>query len=394
MPILTCLIPAFPIALLARAAPTLAEWPLAVVGPDERILAVTPPAEHAGVLPGQTARQARTACPDLALRDADLPACQAEFDALLSLLDAFAPRVEPAGLGRAFLDVPDLAASAALPFCQDLGRQVRRDFGAALQPALGCDQGKFTAHAAATYARPGTVRVVLGAAEQPFLRPLPVRLLPLPAESQLRLRYLGLHTLGQYADLPPAAVLQQFGAAGRLAHRWARGHDDRPVTPRQQRPSVTASADFDPPLDAAPPLLMAAIRLLEHPLAQLRDKLQAVQVLSATREFTTGACETDRWALAAPTTDRARLTQLLDGRWQAHAWEGAVVRLSLTLSEIQDEVGQQLTLFAESSAVSDLAHLVKPLQVRYGAACLLRATVLASRAPRVERRVVWQEAAS
>ena len=195
MAILTCLIPAFPVALLARSDPALGERPLAVVGPEDRVLAATPSAEHTGVLLGQTARQARLACPDLVLRDVDLVACQAEFDALLALLDDFAVRVEPSGLGRAFLDVPDLDGAEALPFCQSLGRQVRHDFGATLQPSLGCDQGKFTAHAAATYTRPGSVRVVLGSAEQPFLRPLPVGLLPLPADSQLRLRYLGLNVL-------------------------------------------------------------------------------------------------------------------------------------------------------------------------------------------------------
>jgi hypothetical protein len=35
--------------------------------------------------------------------------------------------------------------------------------------------------------------------------------------------------LGQYAALPPSAVLQQFGKAGRLAQRFAQGKDDRPV---------------------------------------------------------------------------------------------------------------------------------------------------------------------
>ena len=394
MAILTCLIPAFPVALLARSDPALVEQSLAVVGPNDHVLAATPVALEGGVVLGQSARQARLACPDLLLRDVDLAACQAEFDALLALLDDFAVRVEPSGLGRAFLDVPDLDGPNALPFCQSLGRQVRQDFGAALQPALGCDQGKFTAHAAATYTRPGSVRVVLGPAEPPFLRPLPVGLLPLPDESQLQLRYLGLHCLGQYADLPPRAVLQQFGIAGRLAHQWARGRDDRPVMPRQQRPSLTVSAEFDPPLDAAPPLLLNALRLLERPLAQLKDRLQTVQALSATREFTTGQVETDRWTPATPTSDRARLGRLLADRWQARAWDGAVVRLSLTLSEIQDEVGQQLGLFTETASTSGLMPLVRPLQVRYGSMRLLRASVPSSRAPRVERRVVWHEAAS
>ena len=82
MAILTCLIPAFPVALLARSDPALVEQSLAVVGPNDHVLAATPVALEGGVVLGQSARQARLACPDLLLRDVDLAACQAEFDAL------------------------------------------------------------------------------------------------------------------------------------------------------------------------------------------------------------------------------------------------------------------------------------------------------------------------
>jgi uncharacterized membrane protein YccC len=55
--------------------------------------------------------------------------------------------------------------------------------------------------------------------------------------------------LGQYAALPPSAVLQQFGKAGRLAQRFAQGKDDRPVISRWQTPRRTVSREPDAPLD-------------------------------------------------------------------------------------------------------------------------------------------------
>ncbi len=394
MAILTCAIPAFPLALLTRAEPALIDQALAVLGPDDRVLASTAAAVQAGVRPGQTARQVRVICPEVEIRSADLAACQAEFEEVLSLLDDMAPRVEPAGLGRAFLDAPGLDETTAPAFCQDVGRRVRREFGAALQPAVGCDSGKFTALAAASHTRPGAVRVVMGQAERPFLRPLSVRLLPLPSDSQWRLHLLGIRDLGQYADLPPRAVLQQFGNAGRLAQRWAQGQDDRPVVPRAERPTLTAATEFEAPLDALPPLLMAATRLLERPLTQLSDRFQAAQVVSATREWSTGGKQTDRWRLPTPTAERRRLLQLLADRWQGQAWEGAVVGLTLTLSEIQDTWAEQMSLFPTTGDSQENDAWLKSFQMRHGAERILQARVQQPTARRVEKRTVWRAVAS
>ena len=213
MAIVCCAIPDFPLALLARAEAAVWERPVALTDPDERVIAATPPAQAAGVSAGQSARQARLLCRELHLQAADLPAAEGEFAALLALLDDYSDAVEPFKLGSAYLTAPDLDERSAPGFCTALGSGIRRAFGQALQPAIGCDQGKFTASAAARRTRTGAVRVVLGAAEQPFLRPLPVGWLPLSAVHQRLLGYLGIDTLGQFADLPPPAVFQQFGAA-------------------------------------------------------------------------------------------------------------------------------------------------------------------------------------
>lgn len=390
MSVIACVLPAFPLALLARQEPALWERPAAALDPDERVLALTAPAQKAGVSIGQSARQARLLCPDLRLHPADLAAVQAENDALLSLLDDYTGAVEALAPGRAYLAADDTAASAALPFCQDIGRRIRREL--ALLAALGCDRSKFTAHAAAQQTRPGSVRVVLDESEHRFLRPLPVTLLPLPAEHQRLLAHLGIRSLGQFADLPAAAIFQQFGAAGRLAQAWAQGHDQRPVIPRQRRPTFARSAAFDPALAHLPTLLAAAERLLAPTLAELRAHLQAVQTLHAACHFTHGPSQVESILSPAPTTDARRLLGPLAARWQARTWQQPVAELTLTLSDIQEAPGEQLALFPGEGAPSDLlAATLAHLQVRYGPGRFLRAEVSDALALRVERRVRWRE---
>ncbi|RME81667.1 MAG: hypothetical protein D6775_13015 [Caldilineae bacterium] len=392
MPVLSCYIPAFPLALLKRANPRLVQRPLALVGNDERVLVASRPALNAGVMPGQTARQARIACPELLLQEVDLMQARNEFEALLSLLDLYSDAVEPAGLGNVYLAAPDLKVEEAVAYCQDLGRHIRREFGKALQPAIGCDRSKFTARAAARHTHTGTVRVVLGEAEVPFLRPLPVRLLPLPKEDLRLLGFLGIYTLGQYAALSPRAVFQQFGSRGRLAQEWARGHDRRPVIPRDKRPNLSGGLAFDPPVETLPGLLAAAEDVLLQLLTRLQERFQAAQLLQARLSFVFGSDYQDVWHLAAPTSALPRLLALLSERWQEQPWPAPVSALSLTLGEIQEAADEQLTLFpGAGTPVELLGEWVSQVRRRYGEGRLLQARVLHPTRLQVEQRVSWQE---
>ncbi|MBX7234013.1 MAG: hypothetical protein K1X65_06480 [Caldilineales bacterium] len=390
MAVIACTIPAFPVALLARADPSLWARPLAVLDADERVLALTQPAQAVGVRPGQHARQARTACPDLLLHPADLPGLHAAHESILSLLDDFTDALEPLAWGGAFLAVADAGAATALPFCQQIGRRLRAEL--ALAAAIACDAGKFTAQAAAATTRTGAVRVVLGEAEQAFLRPLPLQLLPLGVEQQHLLAYLGIYTLGQFADLPPAAVFQQFGPAGRLAQQWARGQDDRPVIPRHRRPSHTRALSFDPPLDRLPTLLAASERLLAPLLTALQDRLQAAQTLQAVYIFADGSQEDDFWRLTLPTAHSEQLLGLLATRWRQKAWAQPLAGLSLTLGEVQETAGEQLLLFPGEGAPADLlTDFLRHLRGRFGEGRFLRAEVAQPLLLRVEQRARWQE---
>lgn len=390
MAVIACILPAFPLALLARQEPALWERAAAALDPDERVLALTAPAQKAGVSIGQSARQARLLCPDLRLHPADLAAIQTENEALLALLDDYTGAVEALTPGRAYLAADDTAASTALPFCQDIGRRIRREL--ALLAALGCDRSKFTAHAAAQQTHPGSVRVILDEGEQRFLRPLPVTLLPLPAEHQRLLAHLGIRSLGQFADLPAAAVFQQFGPAGRLAQAWAQGHDQRPLIPRQKRPTFTHSITFDPALAQLPSLLAAAESLLAPTLTELQAHLQAAQSLHAACHFAHGPSYTEAILLPAPTTNARRLLGPLAARWQARTWQQPAAGLALTLGGIQEAPGEQLALFPGEGAPADLlAAALAQLRVRYGPGRFLRAEVGDALALRVERRVRWRE---
>ncbi len=63
MPIVSCYIPAFPLALLARSQPDLVQKPVALFDPDERVLAVSAPAIQEGVDPDAVCGRLRQYAP-------------------------------------------------------------------------------------------------------------------------------------------------------------------------------------------------------------------------------------------------------------------------------------------------------------------------------------------
>lgn len=394
MSILYCTVPHFAAALVRRDDPSLQNRPLVLIGPQERVFAVSVEAAECGVVAGLTARVAEIRCPEARLLEADVAAHRQEVETLLQLLERSSPRVEPHGWGAAYVDLGDLARdhTAGVALCSEIGRAVRRELGETLQPALGWDQSKFTAQAAARRTQPGRLLAVAAVRERSFLKPLPVALLPLGEDPLRRLGFLGLRTLGQYAVLPTAAVWQQFGRAGQLAQRYARGEDDRPVVPRCQERRLTAACEFDVPLAERERLLAALTHLVSPLLAELRGELQACAQVRLTVRFADGTAQERQRAFLFPTVEEARITlalgQLLDTlRWQAGA-EG----LAVALERIQDAVAEQLSLFpAESEKERKLREVQEYLASRFGAHRLRRAVLAQPGAPLSEWQVGWLE---
>ena len=332
MSVLYCTIPRFPAALARRDQPDLAGVPLVLVGPESRVLGLSAEAAACGLTVGMTAREAEIRCPEARLLAADPAPYRAESEHLLELLETVSPTVEPHGWGAAYVDLGALQGRAeALALLTEVGRSLRRELGAALQPALGWDSTKFTAQAAARRTRPGHLRAVDRARQRRFLRPLPVTLLPLPGDVLRRLGFLGLRTLGLYAALPPAAVSQQFGPAGLLAQRCARGEDDRPVVPRSQAPRLSAEIEFETPLVERALLAAALQRLVAPLLADLQAGLRACGQVRLTVRFDDGSLQERERTFLQPTADGARVSEALLQLLDRLTWPAAAVGLAVTL---------------------------------------------------------------
>lgn len=253
------LIPRFATTVCVQALPALADRPFAVAEGSSHRTIVAANERARGVCAGMTAKQARSACPDLTVVTRDEAAERSASHALLDALERCSPHVEGAMPGAYFFAAAGLPQGerGALAAASELASAL----GFAAQTAIADD--KFTARCAALTRGSRSIAPAQGSCVVPpggsagFLAPLPMTLLPLAAGDAQRFELLGLRTLGQIAALPRAPLAARFGERARMYAALAAGKDETPLRPRQ---AVTVHEDrfaFDGAVVTLEPLLFA-----------------------------------------------------------------------------------------------------------------------------------------
>ncbi|MPY92556.1 MAG: hypothetical protein GEV08_05645, partial [Acidimicrobiia bacterium] len=306
------------------------------------VLATTPAARRAGVVPGLRRREAQSRCPDLATLERDPAQEGRAFEAVVAAVERFTPLVEVSEPGtcavgtrgpsryhggdealagavqRAVRDVLAARASASAPGASAPAASAPAASAAKASGRGSCRVGVADGwFAAAWAARRSTKPLVVPPGESAaFLAPLPLGALE-QADLVEVLWQLGLRTLGDLAALPETDVLGRFGPVGAHAHRLARGGDDRPLDARRPPPDLAASRALDPPLERVDQAAFV-VRGLAEELAEHLARLG----LACTRVAVEVETEHDE-SLVRLWRDEGALTPgaiVERARWQLDGW--------------------------------------------------------------------------
>ena len=265
-----------------------------------------------------------------------------EFGQVVSVVEGFCPRVEVLRPGACAIGVrgPARYFGGEGALVAEIIDAVA-DGGAACR--VGIADGLFAARLAAEHAPParygrdarpvpavspagtahsGAATLVTPGRARAFLAPFPVSVLDGPGAEDLAalLPRLGIRTLGEFASLPVADVVNRFGSPGVIAHRLARGLDPRPLAPCPPSADLSVSAEFDPPASQAEPVVFAAKALAER----MHDGLAAaglgcvrvqVQAVWGDGQQLTRLWRHDGLLSALAVAERVR--------WQLAAWQPA-----------------------------------------------------------------------
>ena len=305
MTVLYAEVPGFYAEVERAAHPDLGDRPV-LVGGDPRkngtVQSLTSEAAAAGVEPGMRVLEALDRCPRARLFRTDMRRYREASARLRAALRRLVERLEPAGLGAAYLDAGALARPP-----EDLARDLAKAVGAELGLPLrvGIAASKFLARLAAEDARAPVGRVATGE-EAAFLAPLPVERLPgVGPATVARLAELGARRIGELARLDRRQVEAALGVHGHTIWELAHGRDPSRVRPAAHRKSLSQESSFQPEeLDST--AILGRLGTLCEGLAQAlaREELRArkvtLKVRYADQERVSRSCTVDTALVSAP----------------------------------------------------------------------------------------------
>jgi DNA polymerase-4 len=222
--------------------PSLRGRPIAVGGGV--VLAASYEAKAFGVRSGMAGRRARELCPQLIFVGGHFKDYQRLGDAAMQVLGDFTPLVERMSIDEAFADVAGTSHLFGPPadIAKEIRRRVRAELG--LPISVGVARTKHLAKIASQVAKPDGLVVVDPATELDFLHGLPVELMwGVGPVTNARLAEIGVHTIGQLAEIRPGTLERLLGrAAGEKLAALAWNRDPREIKPHRRARSAGAQS--------------------------------------------------------------------------------------------------------------------------------------------------------
>jgi protein ImuB len=358
--------PDWPVTAAAVTGRVAADRPIAVFS-AHRLVACSAAARASGVRRGLRKREAQARCSDLVVLDEDLDRDARVFEPVVCAVEALAPGVEVVRPGLIVV----AARGPTAYFGRETAVAARIIDQVAAETKVECQVGIAEGIFAATLAAQRGVVVDPGQTPA-FLAPLRVvELLQLTGSAAAMktreelvglLRRLGLGTLGAFAALSPRDVASRFGPDAVLAHRLARGYDERPLAKRQLPVDLTVVQRFDPPVERADAAAFAAQEPASRLHEQLADRGLACTRLEVQAETEDGDPLVRIWRCAEPLTPRGIADRV---RWQLDSWVaqrrdapgGGIVLLRLSPVEVVTS-GMQRSLWGDTGEVDERASRV------------------------------------
>jgi protein ImuB len=311
--------PDWPVVAAARSvqpAGLTAREPMAVVAAN-RVVACSAVARTEGVKRGMRRREAQARCPELRVLSDDPVRDARLFEPVAAAVEELAVGVEvvrpgvvavPARGPVGYFGGPEAAAERLVDRVADR---------AGVECQVGIADGLFAATLAA---RRG---LLIPPGDTPgFLDPLGIHELNDPHGPDRTdlvdlLRRLGLRTLGAFAAVPERDVASRFGAAAVLAHRLARGLEERPPARRRPPPELDVTEILDPPVDRVDAAAFVARTLAERLHAGLAAHGLACTRLGILASTERGEELARVWRCAEPLTPPGIADRV---RWQLDGW--------------------------------------------------------------------------
>ena len=168
-----------------------------------------------------------------------------------------------------------------------------------------------SAAASRAIARSGQTAIIAPGAHKAALRALPCKSLPIDEALALRLKRLGLETIGACFDLPRAPLAKRFGSAFLDCLDQAAGLRPMPLSFVQQRIGVQCARSLFEPIGTAEAIATVIEALVPEICAQLLERGEGARLVDFLCTRVDNTIQAVRVGTSDATCDPARLIRLL-----------------------------------------------------------------------------------
>ena len=216
-------------------APDIRSFP-SVIGGSEKtrhgiVLAKSPSAAALGVCTGEPLAQARRKCPDLKIYAPHYSIYVERSRQFMALLKEYAPSVDAYSIAEAFCDMTGTSSLYGNPvdFAHRLKDEIHTRLGFTVN--IGISSNRLLAKTASDFEKPDKVHTLFPSEMEEKFWPLPIEDLFFVGKSTaLRLRSLGITTIGQLAKSDHAMILSVFKSHGDTIWNYANGIESTPLS--------------------------------------------------------------------------------------------------------------------------------------------------------------------
>jgi DNA polymerase IV len=266
---------AFYASIEKRDNPALADKPVIVGGGRRGVVAAACYlARMYGVRSAMPMFKALEACPDAVVIRPNMAKYRTAGLQIRDMMRALTPLVQPLSIDEAFLDLTGLDRAHRGSPATALARLVLRiEHDCGVTASIGLSYNKFLAKIASDLNKPRGFAVIGRIEAQTFLAPKPVGLLwGVGKALQSKMRRDGISTIGQIQSRSEHELVSRYGSIGTRLYHFARGEDDRKVTPDSPTKSISAETTFSTDIADPVKLQEQLSPLCETVARRLRDQ--------------------------------------------------------------------------------------------------------------------------
>jgi protein ImuB len=379
-----------PLRILLLENPSWKETTVAVTKeekPRSPILALNQKAREQGLAVGMRYAQALALVPGLRARAVSRERIAEAREAIMKLLSAFTPDIEPCpfDMDAFWVSVDGLKSLFSSEY--RWAESVRHALDAKGFPStIAVGFTRFGTYAIAR-SRPRTVVFTSREEERLMMEKSSIDILPLSLKAKAALRKLGVRSVRRFVALPQAEMEKRFGKEAAFLRSAILSDDPLPIQPRAIRDPPACARRLDAPVADLALLMPHIDELLAVETKRVEAEKSVISALTLTLRSENGEVTMDVIRPAVPTLRAPLLSRLVQLRLCARQFSSAVESIELRTSRTDPSRRQEELFTVKGRDLDAGARTFAALRARFGNESVSCAQLRDSHLP--ERSFTW-----